>query len=116
MKTERMTILVTPKQKAAINTQAHNLGVSAGEMVRRAVETYHPSKNGVAGEEDILNKLADELFAAAKTARAALNAANKEVKIMITEKQMRPFKQMDDDKFTPTETLVFETSYNRLTP
>lgn len=79
MKTERMTVLVTPEQKAAILARAASLGLSAGEMVRRAVESYEPSAASAAEDEVVLNALADELFAAAKSARAALNEANREI-------------------------------------
>ena len=87
MKTERMTILVTPEQKAAITARAESLGLSAGEMLRRAVETY--SGDPKPGSEDLLNALADELFAAAKSARAALSSANKEVRTTLKQLQRR---------------------------
>ena len=70
MKTERMTILVTPAQKQAIATQAKKLNVSAGEVVRRAVEGYRHND-----EETVLNALADELGRAIKEARHALKDA-----------------------------------------
>ena len=70
MKTERMTILVTPAQKQAIATQAKQLNVSAGEVVRRAVEGYRHND-----EENVLNALADELDRAVKEARYALKDA-----------------------------------------
>ena len=70
MKTERMTILVTPAQKQAIATQAKKLNVSAGEVVRRAVEGYRHND-----EEIVLNALADELGRAIKEARHALKDA-----------------------------------------
>jgi hypothetical protein len=79
VKTERMTVLVTPKQKAAILARAQSLGLSAGEVVRRAVESYEPTAPGAAEDEAVLNAVADELFAAAKSARAALNQANTEL-------------------------------------
>ena len=87
MKSERMTILVTPEQKAAITARAESLGLSAGEMLRRAVETYQgePKQEG----EALLNALADELFAAAKSARAALSSANKEVRATLKQLQKR---------------------------
>lgn len=78
MKTERMTILVTPEQKAAIRAQAESLGVSTAEIVRRAVESYQPSSEATEDEE-VLNALAEELLVAAKEARTALNAATNEV-------------------------------------
>ena len=79
MKTERMTVLVTSEQKSAILARASSLGLSVGEMVRRAVASYKPSAEGAAEDEVVLNALADELFAAAKTARTALRGANREV-------------------------------------
>jgi hypothetical protein len=59
MKTERMMILVTPQQKKAINAKAKALKLSAGELIRRAVDTY-------SGDADsaLLNAIADELEAA----------------------------------------------------
>jgi hypothetical protein len=71
-----MTILVTPEQKAAITARAQRLGLSAGEMLRRAVESYDASKSE---NESVLNAIADELFAAAKAARSALADANREM-------------------------------------
>jgi hypothetical protein len=78
MKTERMTILVTAEQKAAILARAQNLGLSAGEMMRRAVDAYDPAAS-MDEDETVLNALADELFAAARDARAALEEANREL-------------------------------------
>ena len=70
MKTERMTVLVTPAQKQAIAAKAKKLNVSAGEVVRRAVESYRHND-----EEIVLNALADELDRAVKEARHALKDA-----------------------------------------
>lgn len=82
MKTERMTILLTPKQKAAILARAQRLGLSAGEVMRRAVEAYQPSASR--GEDEaVLNALADELLVAAKEARKALNAATEEIQVTL---------------------------------
>jgi hypothetical protein len=78
MKSERMTILVTPEQKAAILARAERLGVSAGEMVRRAVESYD-SAAGSDEDQAVLDALAEELFAAAEAARTALREANEEL-------------------------------------
>jgi hypothetical protein len=82
MKTERMTILVTPEQKASILARAQSLGLSAGEMVRRAVDNFHPSSQRE-DDEAVLNALADELLSAAKEARAALNNATREVQLTV---------------------------------
>lgn len=40
MKTERLTLLVTPDDKALIAERAAGLGVSTSEFVRRAVELF----------------------------------------------------------------------------
>jgi len=75
MKTERLTILVTPAQKAAIARRARSLNLSASEVVRRAVESY---KRG--GEDAaILSALASDLYQAARGARQAMKAAMDEV-------------------------------------
>lgn len=37
MKTERMVLLVTPEEKARINTESTKLGVSASEYVRKLI-------------------------------------------------------------------------------
>lgn len=70
MKTERMTILLTPQQKEVINTKARKLNLSAGEVVRRAVEVYQ------SGSDDaLLTALAEELERSVKEARVALKSA-----------------------------------------
>ena len=84
MKSARMTILLTPAQKAAIRARAQALGVSTGEMVRRAVESYRTAaKETPSGSEAVLNALADELFAAAKEAKSALAAASRDVQTTV---------------------------------
>jgi hypothetical protein len=75
MKTERMTILVTPEQKAAIMQRAKTLHLSAGEVVRRAVENYRP----ISEEEVVLNALAADLHKAAREARDSMKDALSEV-------------------------------------
>lgn len=84
MKTARMTILLTPEQKATIHARAESLGVSTGEMVRRAVESYGRAASESPSEsEAVLNALADELFVAAKEARSALAAATRDVQATV---------------------------------
>ena len=70
MKTERMTILLTPQQKEAIRAKAKRFNLSAGEVVRRAVEGYQAHS-----DETLLTTLAEELERSAKEARAALKSA-----------------------------------------
>lgn len=70
MKTERMTILLTPQQKEVIAAKAKKLNLSAGEVVRRAVEVYQ------SGSDDaLLMALAEELERSVKEARTALKSA-----------------------------------------
>jgi hypothetical protein len=92
MKTARMTILLPPEDKAAIHARALSFGISAGELVRRAVESYGNGR--AAGDADaesemVLNALADELFAAAAEARAALAQANVEVQATVKQLSKR---------------------------
>jgi hypothetical protein len=76
VKTERMTILVTPDQKKAIAAKADALRLSVGEVVRRAVSDYEPDRE----DEVILEALASELSEAAGEARKALQEALAELK------------------------------------
>jgi hypothetical protein len=47
--TERVTILVSPKEKAEFETKARRLGLrSVGELVRRSVRTYPPRAGAAA--------------------------------------------------------------------
>lgn len=78
IKTERLTILVSSEEKALLVGRAKGLGISAGEMIRRAVFEYRPTTETTESEM-VLNALADELITAAKEARQALNSAEKEL-------------------------------------
>jgi hypothetical protein len=70
--TERVTILMTPGEKLALETKAKALGVSAGEFVRRSVESFDPEAT-----EDLkqLAALAAELDRSNREAAAALDQA-----------------------------------------
>ena len=85
MKTERFTLLVSPAQKATILARARNLGLTAAEFIRRAVSSYEISFLSAEKDEAKLNALADELFAAASSARKALNEANSEIRATLKE-------------------------------
>jgi hypothetical protein len=76
MKTARMTILVTPEQKASINKRAKQLKLSAGEVIRRAVDSY----SSTIEDEAVLSALAHELEHSVKQARGALREALSEGK------------------------------------
>jgi hypothetical protein len=79
LKTERLTVLVSPEEKATLHARAEALSISTGEMIRRAALAYRPSDQA-AESEIVLEALADELIAAAKEARQALNSAEKELR------------------------------------
>lgn len=54
MKTDRLTLLVTPGDKAAITARAEILGVSVSELVRRAVIEYAPEEAAARRELEAL--------------------------------------------------------------
>ncbi len=54
MKTERMVLLVTPEEKALIGSRAAQMGVSASEFVRRAVELFDPADIAAMAELETL--------------------------------------------------------------
>ena len=37
---DRLMVLMSPEERASLNTKARTLGVSAGEVVRRAVQAF----------------------------------------------------------------------------
>ena len=59
MKTERITVFVTPEEKARIDARAGALNIPAGELLRRAVATY--GLDDLETNEVELESLADEL-------------------------------------------------------
>lgn len=69
MKSDRMTLLVTPDEKAELAARARVLGISASELVRRAVRTYDPDV-----ERDELMSLAGELAGVAARMEKKLDA------------------------------------------
>lgn len=54
MQTARVTVLMTPERKAAMETLAAGLGVSAGEYIRLAVDNYQTRED----EEQLLGLVA----------------------------------------------------------
>jgi hypothetical protein len=59
MRTARLTVLLEPDAKAAIEARAAALKLSASELVRRAVDLYDP-----AADPEALQAVADELAGA----------------------------------------------------
>lgn len=72
MKTERMTLLITPSDKEAIAARAESLGLSVSELVRRAAVDYDPDDRGHLVQ---LAALVPELRQAAAEMRASLATA-----------------------------------------
>ena len=57
MQTARVTVLMTPERKAALEARASELGVSSGEYIRLAVDNYRPTE----AEEAELAALVEEV-------------------------------------------------------
>ncbi len=66
--TERITTLMTPPEKSALERKARNAGVSVGEFVRRSVDFYDPE------EQEALAQLSDLALALAQSNREAAAA------------------------------------------
>lgn len=54
MKTERMTLLIAPADKAAITARAEGLGLSVSELVRQAALGYDPEDAAIRAEVEAL--------------------------------------------------------------
>jgi flagellar motor switch protein FliG len=57
----RLMVLMSPEERASLNTKARTLGVSAGEVVRRAVQAFELGTEEEAAELraliDVFNQL-----------------------------------------------------------
>ena len=78
MKTERLVILVTPRQKRVLARRARALRLSVAELLRRSSEGL-----GAGESEDLLVALAGELRTSVRESRAALRAALSETKVTL---------------------------------
>jgi hypothetical protein len=54
MKTDRLTLLISPAEKAAINARANFLGISVSELVRRAALDYQPDEASMKAEIEVM--------------------------------------------------------------
>jgi hypothetical protein len=70
MRSERVNLLVTPEEKAAIERRAAACNLSTSELVRRAVASYDPEF-----DESELQALADELSSVVAATEESLDAA-----------------------------------------
>lgn len=72
MKTDRLTLLIAPADKAAIAARAQALGLPVSEYVRRASDAYDPADAELLEQ---LRALVPQLHAAAEAMRADIAAA-----------------------------------------
>lgn len=84
MKTERVTLLTTPKFKAFLGSEAKREGISVAELVRNRFERQ------TSGDEAIIEALTAELAVRLKDARAALSEGLAELQSYFAEKQQTP--------------------------
>jgi uncharacterized protein (DUF1778 family) len=54
MKTDRLTLMVSPADKAAINARATSLGISVSELVRQAALGFDPEEVTAKAELEVL--------------------------------------------------------------
>ncbi|PHV11920.1 hypothetical protein [Chitinimonas sp. BJB300] len=88
MKTERITLLGSPKFKAFLASEAKRENVSVSELVRRRCERQ-PSE-----EELAVKALADELRKAAIEARESLEAGLAEADAVLSELRLQGDKRV----------------------
>jgi hypothetical protein len=67
MKTDRLTLLIKPADKAAINARAEALGISVSELIRRAALDYEP-------DEDALKAQIEAILPEVETAIGRMHA------------------------------------------
>ncbi|MBS0513885.1 MAG: hypothetical protein JSS16_00205 [Proteobacteria bacterium] len=87
MKTERVTLLTTPKFKAFLGSEARREGISVAELVRNRFEPQ-PSAETV-----MVETLTAELATRLKEARSALNEGLAEFHAWLAEKNGAQAKQ-----------------------
>lgn len=75
MQTARVTVLMTPERKAAMEVSAAGLGVSCGEYIRLAVDNYQPRSSN----DPLLDALAAELRATLPQMRADFAAISSSI-------------------------------------
>jgi hypothetical protein len=70
MATERIPVLVTPKEKALIATRAKEAGLSMSEYLRRAAASFRPSE-----DERVLEGMIEQMIKTTKRANRAVDEA-----------------------------------------
>lgn len=74
MRSERLTILITPDEKATLTARAEAVGLSASEFVRRAVEAFDG-----ASDEALNSLMLDEMMRSIQDMNETLDRVNTKV-------------------------------------
>ncbi len=82
MKTDRLTLLISPADKAAINARATTLGISVSELIRKAALDYEPE---LSDEKAQLEALLGEIEIALSGLDGNLDAMLEDAKVHRTE-------------------------------
>jgi hypothetical protein len=85
-----------------------NLHSAADSLYIADAITTIVAKGAYTANLNSLNNYGKSLFRQKK-----IDITDKEIKMVITEKQIQPFAQMNDSNFKPAETVVFESGYKR---
>ena len=80
----RIPVLVTPREKAAIEQKAKAAGLSVGEYLRRAAKSFMPSDDEevLIGMIDQMLKTTDQANRAIDDALAFVEASNRRIAVM----------------------------------
>src|SRR5215471_15042185 len=87
----RLMVLMSPEERASLNTKARALGVSAGEIVRRAVQAFELGTEEEAAELRALVEAFDELHP--ETLRIADDCHREVVKALTGSSKRDPTKR-----------------------
>jgi hypothetical protein len=92
MQTARVTILMTPDRKAAIERDAAQMGVSSGEFIRLAVDNFDPGQQAapeLAALVAEVKALLPEVGASLDRSAARLEATHNRVDRLLREMGVR---------------------------
>jgi hypothetical protein len=84
MRSARVTVLMKPEEKAALEAKAARRGVSSGEYLRLAVDNFEKVSDE---QEAELEELAKELNAAVPKMKAALESSCKTLEMLHRENE-----------------------------
>jgi hypothetical protein len=89
--TQRIPVLVTVAEKGIIAKRAKEAGLSMGEFLRRAAESFSPSEDDkiLEGMIDQMNKTTAQASAAIDQALAYVEASNKRIEAMEKNKRIQ---------------------------